>query len=179
MYFNFYAKKKLTAILQMALERYTNFFGMIIWRVFSVDVTNFWIDIYEEVPGGEPKLVSAWGHKTLPRYDHVAEAITVTSVFTTLKYYPSNSAIFNQRLMRYARTVPRTRPDAAVLFRYVSLGKAHDAFVVTPVAEYRVDVVAGTIEERILDEGVSVHAAHAVSPVHEGVRPGTYVPLRG
>ena len=40
-----------------------------------------------------------------------------------------------------------------------------------------VDVKAGTVTERVLNAMVSVRAAHAVSPVHEGLRPGTYAPM--
>jgi hypothetical protein len=43
LYYNFYARRALPAPLQTALERYTNFFGIILWRVFSVDLVNFFI----------------------------------------------------------------------------------------------------------------------------------------
>ena len=46
-----------------------------------------------------------------------------------------------------------------------------------PTTSFAVDPRAGAVEERIVDGSVSVRAAHAVSPVHEGLRPGTYVPL--
>jgi len=59
----------------------------------------------------------------------------------------------------------------------VSLRKAERRFESFTAAEYIVDPRAGTMEERVLDGTVSVRAAHAVSPVHEGLRPGTYVPL--
>ena len=38
LYYNFYARRRLAAPLQWILDRYTNLFGLIIWRVFSVDV---------------------------------------------------------------------------------------------------------------------------------------------
>ena len=46
-------------------------------------------------------------------------------------------------------------------------------------AEYTVDLKAATVRENILSDAVSVRAAHAVSPVYEGARPGSYVPLKG
>ena len=44
-YYNFLTRRALPHPLQIALDRYTNFFGIIIWRVFSVDHTNFWARI--------------------------------------------------------------------------------------------------------------------------------------
>jgi hypothetical protein len=176
MYFNFYARKRLPAPIQWALERYTNFFGMIIWRVFSVDVVNFFINIYRENPStGQRALVTRWGSPLRPRYNHVCESITVTTLFTTLKYYPSNSDLFQERLLRYSRTVPT--PGEALVFEYVSVTKGGDRFGYHSVAEYRVDPARTSIEELIKDSSVSVHAAHAASPVHEGAVPGSYAPL--
>ena len=177
LFYNFYARGTLPRPLQRALELYTNFFGIIIWRVFSVDVVNFFIRIHSEPAHGGPRsLISRYGWRGGLRYAHVCESVTVTSLFTTLKYYPSNAALFRDRLLRYARTVPC--PDSHVLiFEYVSMRKAERRFESVAVAEYIVDTRAGSVEERILDRTVSVRAAHAVSPVHEGVRPGTYVPL--
>ena len=102
--------------------------------------------------------------------------ICLASLFTTLKYYPSQDARFRDRVLRYARTVPRT-PGDLVVFDYHSVSKQVDRFEWRHVADYRVDPATGTVEERILEHGFSPRAAHAVSPVHEGVKPGSYAPL--
>jgi hypothetical protein len=180
LFYNFYARRRLPLTLQKILEAYTNFFGIIIWRVFSVDVVNFFIRIYRrERAGGERALVSHYGLKPPGlRYNHVGESITVTSLFTTLKYHPSNSALFTERLLRYARTI--ACPAGSVLdFEYLSICKTDDRFEFVAVAEYTVDPAAGTVDERILSDAVSVRAAHAASPVFEGARPGSYAPLKG
>lgn len=182
LFYNFYGRRRLPAPLQSALEFYTNFFGIIIWRVFSVDVVNFFIRIHRRRRAtsaeDERTLLSRYGLTNGLRYAHVGESITVTSLFTTLKYYPSDNDLFRERLLRYARTVP-CPADSVLDFEYVSVCKAEDHFEYVTVAEYEVDPAASTIEERILNETVSVRAAHAASPVHEGVRPGSYVPLKG
>jgi hypothetical protein len=177
LFYNFCARKRLPGWWQRALDAYTNFFGIIIWRVFSVDVVNFLVLIHHQPRMGEGRtIVSRYGWGGGLRYGHVCESIAVTSVFTTLKYYPSNTALFRERLLRYARTVPC--PSGSVLvFEYVSIVKSARAFDHVPVAEFVVDVVAGTVTERVLNAAVSVRAAHAVSPVHEGLRPGTYAPM--
>jgi len=178
LYFNFYARRSLPKPLQLALDRYTNFFGIIIWRVFSVDVVNFFIRIYRvSKESGQRILVSKWGHpRESLRYSHVAESITVTSVFTTLKYYPSNSGLFHQRLLRYARTLGSQERESLV-FKYLDITKRANGFEFRDVAEFTVDVGAATVSCQPVQDQTLIHAAHPVSPVHEGIRPGTYAPL--
>lgn len=183
LFYNFYARRRLPGFLQNALEAYTNFFGIIIWRVFSADHTNFFVRIYRRsrsAAGDAARtLVSRSGLSGGSlRYNHVAESIVITTLFTTLKYYPSNNDLFVERVLRYARTVEGAA-GSILDFEYVTIKKSSAGFEFVPVAEYAVDVGAGTIVERSLDENFSVRAALSVSPVHEGARPGSYVPLKG
>jgi hypothetical protein len=174
LYYNFYARRRLLAPLQSLLDWYTNVFGMIIWRVFSVDVVNFFIRIWRQPRDGGARQpaarLGAW-----PRFNHVGEMICLTSLFTTLKYYPSNDALFQERVLRYARTLPRPAGEL-IVFEYVSVLRRETHFDWVSVAEYDVDIERGTVTERVLDATVSTRAAHAVSPVHEGAVPGSYAP---
>ena len=62
LYYNFYARRRLPGLLQRILEQLTNFFGIIIWRVFTVDLINFFIRIYCQPKAyGERILVSRYG----------------------------------------------------------------------------------------------------------------------
>ena len=177
LFYNFYARKSLPQPLQRALEAYTNFFGIIIWRVFSADHTNFFIRIYHRprMAAGERTLVSRVGLRGGLRYNHVAESIVVTTLFTTLKYYPSNNELFRERLLRYARTVD-CPADSVLEFEYLTILKRTDGFDFVPVSQYTVDVAAGTISECQLDKSFSVRAANEFSPICAGIRPGSYAP---
>jgi len=172
LFFNFYAGRSLPAPLQRALERYTNFFGIIIWRVFSVDLVNFFIRLSRQ-HGGERIALRPLG--SWPRFNHVGEMICLTSLFTTLKYYPSNDRVFHERVVRYARTLPR-EPGDHLVFEYVSVVRRDDRFDWVTVGEFEVDPEADAIVERWFDDSISPRAAHAVSPVHEGAVPGSYRP---
>jgi hypothetical protein len=174
---NLYLRHSLSPKLQRLLETYTNAFGIIVWRVFSVDVVGFFIKIHraQRDDMSSRELVGKWGWRHGLRYSSVAEAITVTSLFTTLKYYPSNNALFVERVLRYSRTVPHASGEVLV-FEYISVLKDGATWELAPVAEYVVDTDAGTVEERVLDDRVSVRAAHEHSPVHEAARPGSYAP---
>jgi hypothetical protein len=173
--YNMYAKKTLPAPFQRLFDAYTNLCGLIIWRVFSADITNFFVRIHNRQPDGTQRLVSGWGSAL--RYRQVAESIAVTSVFTTLKYYRSNRALFLSRLLRYARTVPCDR-GSTLVFQYVTVLKRAKRFHFHPVVEYTVDPGTGIVSEHVLDASMSVHAAADTSPIHEAARPGTYAPLR-
>jgi hypothetical protein len=177
--YNMFAKKALPGVMQALLDFYTNVFGLILWRVFSADHTNFVIRIYEQDPSGRRVLLSSWTEHTqfFARFNQVAEAIVVTTLFTALKYYPSNNALFVDRILRYSRTLP-LHPGNVLVFEHVTVAKGADRFELRPAAEFTVDVAAGTVEEVTIDPSRSVRAAVAGSPLHEGARPGSYVPLK-
>ena len=178
--YNLIKKRALPGWLQPLLDVYTNLFGLILWRVFSADHTNFLINIYETSADGSRRLISSWTKiwRYHHRFNQVAEGITVTTLFTTLKYYPSNQQIFRDRLLRYSRTVPRQAGNGLV-YEYVAVIKMPDRFDLRPIAEFVVDVERELIEEITLDPTRSIRAPIAASPVHEAARPGTYAPLKG
>ncbi|MEO7134077.1 MAG: hypothetical protein ABI024_07630 [Vicinamibacterales bacterium] len=177
--YNLFAKKALPEPLQVLLDFYTNVFGLILWRVFSADHTNFVIRIYSVDAAGRRSLLSNWEQhrRFFARFNQVGEAIVVTTLFTALKYYPSNNQLFVDRLLRYARTLPN-RDGGRFVFEHVTVAKAATRFKLRPAAEFTVDVAAKTVDEVTLDPSRSVRAAVAGSPLHEGARPGSYVPLK-
>jgi hypothetical protein len=177
MFYNQLRHKSLPAPLQMALDAYANAFGIILWRVFTADVVNFFVRIWEQPATGARRLISEF-HRTGPfRFSQVAECIALTSVFTTLKYYPTNRALFEERLLRYARTIP-AGSGSLLVFEWVKIEPRSDHFDYLPAAEFAVDVARKSITETALDASISVREIPGVSPVHEGARPGSYAPLK-
>lgn len=172
---NFYGRKPLPARWQAALETYTNAFGMIIWRVFSADHTNFQVRILRRhVDGSGVPLLISYYDLFRSRFNHVGESITVTSVFTTLKYYPADSQIFRERLLRYARTLPCPSGEELV-FEYLSIRKHAHGFADWPVADFVVDPHEGTVTEQPRDRDVScLRSGVSGSPLRVGARPGSY-----
>jgi hypothetical protein len=174
--FNLYARRRLPPALQRALERYTNLFGMILWRVFSADIVNFFVQIYrQDRASGARVLVSTYDRFGIQRFNSVAECIAVTTVFTTLKYFPDDADIFAERLSCYARTIPCPE-DSVLLFEYVAVEKDVDRFDFVPIAEFVFDPLDGSIAERTLVPTASVRAKAAGSPIHRAARPGSYAP---
>ncbi|MDP2388714.1 MAG: hypothetical protein Q8N52_00190, partial [Acidobacteriota bacterium] len=175
MFYNQLKHRGWPAPVQRALDAYANVFGLILWRVFTADVVNFFVRVWEQPASGGRKLLSEFRRTGPWRFSQVAECIALTSVFTTLKYYPSNRALFETRLLRYARTIP-TAAGSTLVFEWVSMMPTPTAFEYIPVAEFAVDVEAAAVHETALSSQVNVRGAAPFSPVHEGLRPGSYAP---
>lgn len=179
MFYNQLRHRALPGPLQRALDGYANAFGLILWRVFTADVVNFFVRVWQEAPepGASRRLISDYRRTGPSRFSQVAECIALTSVFTTLKYYPSNRPLFVERLVRYARTIPR-ESSSPLIFEWVGIATEGGRFEYVPVAEFAVDVDGHTVVESTLSDRVTVHGVAAFSPVHEGARPGSYAPRR-
>lgn len=176
-WYNFLARKRLPSLLQTALERWTNAFGIIIWRVFSVDVVNFYVRVFQRDPAGNEVEYTTfgkfdWGNRW--RYFHVGEFVCFASIFTTLKYHPSNSDLFTTKLVRYARTIP-CEPGGRLRFEYHSLLRSDQEIRHQKQADFIVEPYSGSVEVQRFGD-VDLKAAAATSPVHEGAKPGSYAP---
>jgi len=174
MFYNQLVHRRLPAPLQRALDLYANTFGLILWRVFTTDVVNFFVRIWEPVEGVR-RQVTDFGRGGFSRFSQVAECIALTSVFTTLKYFPSNTLMFEEKLVRYARTIPR-QSHAPLVFEWVHVHAQPHAFEHVPVAEFTVDPDRGSVVETTLSDHFSVRQGARSSPVHEGQQPGSYAP---
>jgi len=177
---NFYFKRTLPGPLQTALDRWTAFFGLILWRVFTTDVINFFADVrIRKADGSEQPYMHlrAWDSRTERRYMHVGEFICLASIFTTLKYYPNDRAMFERRIVRYARTVP-AEPGDKIVFAYHAVRKEPGAFAFPLVARFVVDPQAAGVSDEIVEPGFDPRKAAEISPVSAGLRPGSYAPAR-
>lgn len=175
LFYNFYGNRKLPQPIQKLLESYANFFGIIIWRVFSIDVINFYVFVFrQEKTGDNRTLISKYGDVKDGRFNHVCESIAVTSIFTTLKYYSANKALFRERLLRYCRSIPCSEGQELV-FEYYSIQKKMTGFETLKIREFSVAPHCGIIEERVVDANISIGIAAEVSPAREGVKPGSYL----
>jgi len=178
-YYNFYGKKRLPEKWQAFQDKWTNLFGIIIWRVFTIDNTNFYVNAYlEDRKTGERTLYSKPGllewSKGL-RYNHVCEFVCFVSIFTTLKYFPSNSPLFTEKLLRYARTIPCSDHQVLV-FEWVDIKKESDRFTDVASKEYRVDLLSEELTVINLADGTSETDSLRFSDLHEGHKVGSYAP---
>lgn len=169
-WYNFLEGKRLAEPYQSFLENWCNFFGIIIWRVFSVDVVNFFVRIYVRDADGLEDEYTAFGRftqRSRGRYLHVGEFITLTCIFTALKYHPH---LFREKLLRYAATVGCPR-GGLVRFAHFAIEEDTDSYRYEQLADYLVDPDGGRLDALIYGEPPVTD-----SPVREGRKPGSYLP---
>lgn len=179
-YYNFYGKKRWPEKWQSFQDRWTNLWGIIIWRVFTIDNTNFYVNAFvEDRVTGRRELYSVPEEYSLAkgmRYCHVCEFVCYVSIFTTLKYFPSNSPLFTKKLMRYAATIPHDRREQVLVFQWVDIKKDQGAFIDVPSKEYKVDLQIGELTVTDLADGSSATDSLRFSELVEGDVVGSYAP---
>lgn len=184
-YLNLFAKLELPRPFQRALTWFANRVPIIMWRVFTPDVTNFFIRIYRiDRDTGEPTPLvhedTTYAYRDLRhwrrsmRFLHVTESIALTTVFTTLKYFRSQRALFEDRLRAYAATLGEG--GALLEFEYVAILKAEQAFEFLPVTRFTVDLVTGELTETRLVPDFEYDAPAKYSHIKETAGFGTYAP---
>lgn len=180
LYYNFYAKKRLPERWQGALDRWCNLWGIIIWRVFTIDNTNFYVHaLFEDPQTGERRLYSqpkGWDLASGLRYIHVCEYVCFVSIFTTVKYFPSNSPLFTKRLWRYARTLP-CPPGHRIVFQWVDIRKTPERFEDVASREFILNMETAEMTVVNLEDGTSATDSLRFAELVEGSQVGSYAPL--
>jgi hypothetical protein len=186
-YLNLFAKIELPRPLQRALTWYANKVPIIMWRVFTPDVTNFFVRIYRiERDGTRTPLVhedTTYSYRDLRnwrrsmRFLHVTESIALTTVFTTLKYFRSQRELFESRLRAYAATLGE--PGARLEFEYVAILKGERAFEFLPVTRFTLDLATDELVETRLVADFDYAAPAKHSHIKETAGYGTYAPRAG
>ena len=183
-YYNLFANRSLPGPLQKWVSTYANKVPLIMWRVFTPDVTNFYLRIYEEEPE-RPLLdeatlkITHWQNPLLKlRFWHVTESIASVSVFTTLKYFPSNRKLFDDKLMRYSLSLQHAlgRPLKRLRYEYISIHKMPDRFVFVHVGNFRGDFDTQQVSEEKLRPDFDFTAPSKFSPVRESASVGSFTP---
>ena len=178
MYTNLYLKKSLPKFFQKSLEIFTNTFGVILWRVFTIDLIDYFIRIYFEDPVTKKRtLYTRFGHwspKQTNRFLWVGESIMTLIVFNTQRYFPKTD-LFRKRLICYAGSMPCPKNER-VVFEYVILDPTPSNFDYVPIKEYTVDISAGTLQEKAIRDLLPISLRNRTSPIQGTTRPGSYAP---
>jgi hypothetical protein len=184
-YLNLFLRRPFPAAFQRWLTAYSNAIPIIMWRVFTPDVTNFFIRIYAIAPSGEERAVltetGIYAYRDLGRWQrasrflHVTESIALTTVFTTLKYFPSRRELFDERLVAYASSLGLDG-TSAVRFEYVAIKKTPSEMRYDAVGEFVVDLSTRTVRERKIDPTFDYSRPARFSHIRETTGFGSYLP---
>ncbi len=190
-YYNMLSGRVLPRWLHVPLTAFANFVPIIIWRVFTADLVNFYVRIVVEgkrIPNGELALVdenlySARGCRRFLfklRYLHVTESIALTSLFTTLKYFKSNRKMFDDKMCVYSNVFLRTidplieKDVERIRYEYISIQKAKESFLYQHVGNFYFDRATQLIREEKVDSDFDFSARTEHSPIRETTGRGSY-----
>ena len=183
-YFNLFLNYNFPKFYQLIINMVSRITPIIIWRVFTADVTDFFIRItlldkdnkQDVVLLDENQIYSYdnWDNFLIKhRFLQVTESITIVSLFNTLKYFPSKSSLFEDKLLKYSNTLPNVK-NKIIKYEYVKILKQNTGFIYKPSAYYLVDLKNYKIEEIIIDENYHPSNKAFNSPVRESLDFGSY-----
>lgn len=186
-YYNLFLDKQLPQPWQKWISAYSNFIPIIIWRVFTPDLTNFFIRIRASTSSKDKIVVLLdehvyhlnsklnWSLKL--RFWHVAESIALVSIFTLKKYYPSRPELFQNRILQYAKSLKTNMDLMWFEFTYVEIRKYDGNFIFKDIKRFIVDTTNNNIIEEDLTTNDTTSMVALFSPVRESEAPGKYTKL--
>ena len=176
-YMHLFGQRRFPPSIQRGLEWVAGLVPIIIWRVFTADIVNFFVrvSLVSKVTKEERLLVHEddtyhygnWGNILLKhRFLQVAESIAIAVIFNSLKYFASQRELFEDKLFRYAATIPRIQGEF-VRFTFISIQKEAASFEYLPTAQFDVDIEReAIIETSLSDRGLPGEIAER-SPIRE------------
>jgi len=167
--YNFKGIRKLHKVARF----YSRYFGTILWRVFTPDITSLHINVFTTDDEGKRTLLSKWKDWRCLRFRFVGEAVTLTSIFTTLRYYPSNQDLFEKRLLSYVNSL-KCSGSKFVEFEIsrVKLGKSHSELEL--VSRFKVDLNSKLIMETPLTLDYDLRMPEFLSKIRPDSKIGEY-----
>lgn len=179
MYYNFYGKRRLPFPFQHILEFFTNSFGIILWRVFTVETVDFYtVVLFEEKATGKRipyTRFGPWHWNKVNRFLWVGESVMMDIVFNTERFFPTTD-LLQKRVVRYAKSM---EPPSGhrVIFEYYSMVADCKGYRGALAKEFVVDVDENTMTQNIIDPSVQAPPVWTCSPVRASQKPGTYAPV--
>lgn len=145
---NYYTNLTIPKNIQTTLNRHVRVFGTSLWRVFTADITSIYIEIFSLTEAGGMSLISKWTDKRCKRFRFVGEAITITSIFTLLKYQ-ADRRLFESRLIAHARSLNLV--ETKVCYRYFYIDTRERVNSLQHVRDFFVDLESSVIRELKID----------------------------
>jgi len=145
---NYYTKLILPGKVQSVLNRHVRFFGTSLWRVFTADITSIYIEILASTKNGGQSLLSKWSSNSCMRFRFVGESITVTSIFTLLKYQEDRD-LFERRLFAHAKSLKLIETE--IIYRYFYVDTQDKVNALLHVRDFIVDLENLVVTEKVID----------------------------
>ena len=157
------------------ISKVANFLPIIVWRVFTPDVTNFYIMIrfrnkiskctHSYVDKSTYNYFPLHSFSTKFRYLHVMESIVITTIFNSLRYFHNNLKLFNERLLNYSKTLPN-HLDNIITYDYMLIEKSSTNFNYTHLKSFIVDTEKESINSIEMRKSDLISKSSTYSPIH-------------
>lgn len=143
LYVNFYKRIKFPNLIQNTLDKISLYSPIIIWRVFSPDVVNLVVNIYElnkkkriRINNSNFYNSNAKGLMNKFRYFHVAESCVLSSIFNSVKYDENNLKEAKLKLQRYNKTIKDQMVNSSnsVVYQVIIL-KKNNGYLTESISE--------------------------------------------
>lgn len=186
-YLNLFLNRNFPNILQKFFTLISLKWPVIIWRVFTPDVTCFFLRIYTRDENKvdreyftDEKFYSYSGFfrdfKKKVRLLHVTESIALVSVFTTLRYFASNKKLFEEKLIHYTKTLAEDFKFKKKIVGYEYIYITNEKrFEFNHVGDFEVDLLKMTVVHNKLIPSFDFNAPEKFSPIRESAIAGTYI----
>lgn len=180
-YYNLFFNKSFPKLLQLTTNFLTAHVPVIMWRVFTPDLINF----YCRIKNSQNKYIldekiyskNNWQDFLFKnRMLHVCESIALASVFTTLKYFPSKRYLFEEKLVRWVKSIlsMNKNNESKVFVEYISIQKEKSRFKYKHTTTYEVCTVKNSVLEIKIDPDFRPEAICRFSPIRESKKHGSY-----
>ncbi len=161
---NFLNKNTFESRIVKIFNVYANYVGIVIWRVFTADISNFIVQVYVITEGGDKKLISNYGRTPNilgGRYSNTIESVTLACIFNTLKYQPSDIEVFYMKMRMYANSIPYSI-GAKIIFEVEKIRKIQK-FHMVKEAEFIFDKKTKHIESIIYNKHWAQPSNHSLT----------------
>tara|TARA_Y100001970_G_scaffold294294_1_gene449955 strand:+ start:24929 stop:26380 length:1452 start_codon:yes stop_codon:yes gene_type:complete len=144
-YINFYFKYKFNFFIQILIDFLSLYSPILIWRVFSADVVNLLVNVYEINNNEKIRLNSEFFYNKNAknffakfRFFHVAESCVLSSIFNSVKYNENNLISAKQKLIRYTKTLDdqKISLNNPILYEVIILNKNNNKIIETLIEEW-------------------------------------------
>ncbi len=166
-YAQFYFRLSLPipTFLRYLIEKISFYAPILIWRVFSADIINFYIKVEEESKNGNRYRLNpdnfynrnASNFFAKIRFFHVAESCVLSSIFLSVRYDKKNFEEAKEKLLRYICTLDDQMIDNKnkLIFTYTKLLKKDGKIIYLDLESWI--HVSGKIYRKVLNKQYSIY----------------------
>lgn len=154
LWINFLQRGKNNSKIVTFFNRYANHAGIIIWRVFTADISNFIVNVFLESPSGTRTKLSEYGkafNLLGARYSNTIESVVLACIFNTLKYQPSDVELLDKKIRMYSESIPG-ESSSKVVFTVSRICKKN-TFKSNVSAEFTFDRISKSVTHKIFNDG--------------------------